>query len=62
MDGDALIRGDHVDGITVEGDTVVWRLGAKEAEDLAYILMRSPSWEQDGHLLLEAALTGLGVS
>ena len=29
---------------------------AKEAEDLAYILMRTRSWEQDGHLMLEAAL------
>ena len=39
-----------------ESGHVVWHLTAQEAEDLAYVLTRMRSWEQDGHLLLEAAL------
>ena len=43
-----------------ESGHVVWHLTAQEAEDLAYILMRARSWEQDGHNLLEAALPSFG--
>ena len=42
-----------------ESGHVVWSLSAQEAEDLAYVLMGVRSWEQDGHLLLEAALPGV---
>ena len=39
-----------------ESGHVVWHHTAEEAEDLADILMRTRSWEQDGQHLLEAAL------
>jgi hypothetical protein len=39
-----------------ESGHVVWHLTAEEAEDLAYVLMRTRSWEEDGRLLFEAAL------